>query len=100
MEKGTKSNLRNNLESQHNNPYMYEITTLASDGQIVWGFPPLDNNGNTTNTAEVANMVSPKFMMASQLGATSTMGYSSGVTNCSNYWEETVVNGATVRYDD
>lgn len=100
MEKGTKSNLRTQLESAHNNPYMYEITTLASDGNIVWGFPPLDNNGDTENTAEVANMVSPKFMMASQLGATSTMGYSSGVTNCRNYWEETVVNGTTVRYDD
>lgn len=99
-EKGVKSNLRNQLESNHNNPYMYQITTLASDGNIVWGFPPVNNNGETENSDEVANMVSPKFMMASQLGATSTMNYNSGVSNCRNYWEETVINGITVRYDD
>ena len=99
-EKGVKSNLRNQLASNHNNPYMYQITTLASDGNIVWGFPPVNNNGDTENSDEVANMVSPKFMMASQFGATSTMNYNSGVTNCRNYWEETVINGITVRYDD
>ena len=99
-EKGEKSNLRNQLEPEHNNPYMYKITTLAPSGNIIWGFPPVDANGNTQNIAEVANMVSPKFMMASQLGATSPMSYSSGVTNCQNYWEETIKNGTTVRYDD
>lgn len=99
-ERGNKSSERNQLESQHNNPYMYQITTLAPDGNIVWGFPPLDANGNTVNSAEVANMVSPRFMMASQLGATSTMGYNSAVTNCQDYWEETTKNGQTVRYDD
>lgn len=99
-EKGYRSNLRTQLESQHNNPYMYKITTLAPSGDIIWGFPPLDTNGNTANSVEVANMVSPKFMMASQFGATTTMGYSSAVTNCQNYWEETRINGTTVRYDD
>lgn len=99
-EKGERSNLRNQLEPAHNNPYMYKITTLAPSGNIIWGFPPVDANGNTQNNAEVANMVSPKFMMASQLGATSTMSYNSGVTNCQDYWEETIKNGTTVRYDD
>lgn len=99
-EKGYKSNLRDQLESQHKNPYMYVVTTLAPSGNYKWGFPPLDAYGNTFNNPTVANMISPKFMMASQLGATQTMGYSSAVTNCGNYWEETIINGVTVRYDD
>lgn len=99
-ERGTRSSLRNTLEPAHNNPYMYKITTLAPSGDVVWGFPSLDSNENTVNSAEVANMVSPKFMMASQLGATSTMGYNNAVTNCNDYWEETIINGSTVRYTD
>jgi len=99
-ERGNRSNLRNQLDAAHNNPYMYTITTLAPDGNIIWGFPPLDASGNTVNSAEVAQMVSPRFMMASQMGATQIMSYSNGVTNCNNYWEETTKNGVTVRYDD
>lgn len=99
-EKGYKSNLRDQMESQHKNPYMYVVTTLAPSGNYKWGFPPLDANGNTLNNPTVANMISPKFMMASQLGATETMGYNSAVTNCQDYWEETIINGVTVRYDN
>ena len=100
VEKGERSNLREDLEPEHNNPYMYRITTLAPAGDIIWGFPPLDANGNTVNSYEVSQMVSPKFMMASQLGATTIMYYNPAVTNCRNYWEETITNGVTVRYDD
>lgn len=71
-----------------NNPYMYAITTLAPAGDIIWGFPPLDANGNTINSAEVANMVSPKFEMASQFGASQPKEYSAGQTQCKNYWEK------------
>lgn len=99
-EKGYKSNLRDELESQHRNPYMYVVTTLAPSGTYRWGFPPVDANGNTLNSATVANMISPKFMMASQLGATEIMYHPQAVTNCQNYWEETIINGVTVRYDD
>lgn len=100
VEKGNRSNLREVLDEAHTNPYMYTITTLAPSGDIIWGFPPVDANGNTSNSAEVANMVSPKFMMASQMGATDVMGYNSGVTNCQNYWEETTKNGGAVTYSD
>lgn len=101
-ERGDRSRLRpdGSLASGLNNRYMYHITTLAPSGNIIWGFPPLDANGYTLNDATVANMVSPSFMMASQLGATSTMGYNNAVTNCRDYWEETTINGETVRYDD
>lgn len=100
VEKGVKSNLRNQLESAHTNPYMYTITTLAPSGDLIWGFPPLNSNGDTENSATTANMISPRFMMASQFGATTTMNYNNGVTNCRNYWEETVIGGQTIRYDD
>lgn len=100
VEKGVKSNLRNQLESAHTNPYMYTITTLAPSGDLIWGFPPLNSNGDTENSATTANMISPRFMMASQFGATSPMNYNNGVTNCRNYWEETVIGGQTIRYDD
>ncbi len=84
------------------NRYMYCITTLAPDvsSNYRWGFPPVDGNGNTLDNAIVANMISPKFMMASQLGATTTMGYNNAKTQCQNYWEETTINGVKVRYDD
>ena len=39
-------------------------------------------------------------MMASQFGATSIMNYNAAATNCNDYWEETVINGVTVRYSD
>lgn len=71
-----------------NNPYMYAITSLTPDGNIVWGFPPTDARGNTVNSAEVANMVSPRFEMASQFGASLPKGYSDGQDQCNVYWEK------------
>lgn len=99
-QQGIRSVLRDQLETQHNNKAMYITTASAPDGNSVIGFPPVDANGYTVNSAEVANMISPSFMAASQLGATTTMGYNAARTNCANYWEETIVNGVTVRYDD
>ena len=98
-QQGVRSNLRSQLDPAHNNRSMYITTASAPDGNSIIGFPP-DANGYTVNSAEVANMISPSFMSASQLGATSTMGYNSARTNCYNYWEETIINGVTVRYDD
>lgn len=105
MEKGERSNLRPDGQWKPNDPkeknkYMYRITTLAPAGDIVWGFPPLDENGYTVNSFEVSRMVSPKFMMASQLGATPKKSYEEAVAECKNYWEETIKNGQTIRYDD
>ena len=103
-ERGNISYERQNgtLASGLVNRYMYCITTLAPDesSNYRWGFPPVDGNGNTLDNAIVANMISPKFMMASQLGATTTMGYDNAKTQCQNYWEETTINGVKVKYDD
>lgn len=86
-----------------NNPYMYAITSLSSGGKfkdgvtpIIWGFPPVDGNGYTVNSAEVSQMVSPKFEMASQFGASTQKSYSAGQTQCRDYWEKAA--DGTIKY--
>ena len=84
--------MRNELPSNLNNPYMYAITTMAPEGSIIWGFPPTDSQGQTLNNEEVSKMVSPKFEMASQFGASSPISYTAAQTQCRNY-TETAVGG-------
>lgn len=94
-EKGDRSSLRPDGRWKDNDPeeenkYMYGITTLAPDGEQIWGFPPIDNNGYTVNSSEVANMISPKFEMASQLGATPlSNSHTNAQEQCKAYWETT-----------
>lgn len=71
-----------------NNPYMYAITTLAPAGDVIWGFPPVDSQGRTIDSKEVANMISPRFEMASQFGASERKSYVAGQTQCQEYWEK------------
>ncbi len=78
---------RNSLPSGNTNPYMYAITTLAPEGDIIWGFPPVDNQGQTVNNYEVSRMVSPKFEMASQFGASQPKNYTAGQQQCRGYIE-------------
>ena len=93
--KGIKSSMRNELPSNLNNPYMYAITTLAPDGSTIWGFPPTDSQGQTVNSQEVSKMISPKFEMASQFGASSPINYNAAQTQCRNYTE--TAEGGTVK---
>lgn len=80
--------IRNVLPTGNTNPYMYAITSLAPAGDIIWGFPPTDADGNTVNSYEVSQMVSPKFEMASQFGASVPKGYNDAKTQCQGYWEK------------
>jgi hypothetical protein len=79
--------IRNELPSNLNNPYMYAITTLAPAGDLIWGFPPTDSQGQTVNSEEVANMISPRFEMASQFGASLPKSYSDAQEQCRRYTE-------------
>src|SRR5690554_1642352 len=79
--------IRYQLPSNLNNPYMYAITSLAPAGDLIWGFPPTDSQGQTINSAEVANMISPKFEMASQFGASQPKNYANAQVQCRNYTE-------------
>src|SRR5690554_2849680 len=79
--------IRYQLPSNLNNPYMYAITTLAPAGDVIWGFPPTDSQEQTINNAEVANMISPRFEMASQFGASLPKNYASAQEQCRRYTE-------------
>lgn len=101
-QQGIASNLRTGFTPGDglNNKAMYIITANSPDGTSIIGYPPLDANGYTSTAAEVSNLVSPSFQLASQLGATQPSSFTSAQQQCANYWEETVVNGITVRYTD
>jgi hypothetical protein len=79
--------IRYELPSNLNNPYMYAITTLAPAGDLIWGFPPTDSQGQTVNSEEVANMISPRFEMASQFGASLPKSYPLAQEQCRRYTE-------------
>ena len=66
---------------------MFAITSLAPAGDLIWGFPPTDSQGQTINSAEVANMISPKFEMASQFGASLPKNYTDAQEQCRRYTE-------------
>ena len=53
-----------------NNARMYHVQITASSGKYIVGIPQLDADGFTDGGADNAKLVSPSFMIASQLGAT------------------------------
>jgi len=101
-QQGIASNLRTGFTPGDglNNKAMYIITANSPDGTSIIGYPPLDANGYTSTATEVSKLVSPSFQLASQLGATQPSSFTTAQQNCANYWEETVINGVTVRYTD
>lgn len=94
---GEESSLRKELPSNLNNKSLYEIYTIAPGKDEVIGFPKKDENGYTLDNEENANMVSPAFMLASQLGATYPENYSDARKHCQTYWE---INTKGVIYED
>lgn len=81
--------------SMFNNPRMYHIHITATSKDYIVAKPILDSNGYTEMSAENSRLVSPSFLIASQLGATETSGSSSGVDiekavrHCKEYMEVT-----------
>lgn len=57
-----------------NNARMYHVQITASSGKYTVGIPKLDSDGFTDHGADNAKLVSPSFMIASQLGATQPPG--------------------------
>ena len=60
---------RGNLTSL-NNARMYHVQIMASSGKYIIGIPKLDDEGFTDAGDDNSKLVSPSFMIASQLGAT------------------------------
>lgn len=57
-----------------NNARMYHVQITASSGKYIVGIPKLDADGFTDDGEDNAELVSPSFMIASQLGATLAPG--------------------------
>lgn len=85
-------------KSYFTNPRMYHVQITASSGDYTLGKPRIDAEGYTDNGADNAELVSPSFMLASQLGATSTVSnIAMAKEHCKRYVE--VAEDGT-KYDD
>lgn len=111
------------------NNAIYRITVMTPPEGVILGFPPKERvtfyqwGGNrqysyeiTKRDAETANMVSPNFEVASQMGATKPNYYAergslngreifynnpaTAICACSQYWEVREVNGERVTLRD
>ena len=82
-----------------NNPRMYHVHVTATSSEYIVGIPRLDDNGYTESSADNTRLVSPSFMIASQLGATQTPdgGIAQARSHCEQYIE--VADDGSV-YDD
>lgn len=81
-----------------NNPRMYFVRVTATSSKYTIGKPVLDDDGYTDSSADNAELVSPSFMIASQLGATQSCSNSQSASlHCNQYVE--VAQDGTI-YDD
>ncbi len=72
------------------NPRMYHVRIMATSPTYTLGIPILDADGYTDSSAENAKLVSPSFMLASQLGAVSSGqfdNYDMVASHCKEYVE-------------
>lgn len=76
----------------YTNARMYHVHITAASGKYRVGYPLLDEKGYTANTKENAMLVSPSFMIASQLGNMNAGGdLEIANYHCKNYVEVTNV---------
>lgn len=86
--------------SQNKNPNMYVIQITSTNGDYVIGHPKIDySNPNSSSYGSKDHVVSPAFMIASQLGAVMSDGFDkrTAITHCKTYRE--VARDSTV-YDN
>ena len=94
--------------SGFDNPRMYHIHVTSTSAAYTIARPRLDADGYTESSADNADLVSPSFMIASQLGATEISSSGGNVPggvrqakeHCAQYVEVTTEGGRTVVYDD
>lgn len=92
---GTVSYNRKNLGSQKNN-YMYVVRITSTSSKYKVDKPTI-TDGVTDGSVANNNVVSPAFMLASQLGVTSTASWTEASDHCKKYIE-VGVNGTV--YND
>lgn len=66
----SSGNRRTVTDGTFNNPRMYHVHVTATSADYTVAKPRLDSDGFTESTPENTKLVSPSFMIASQLGAT------------------------------
>lgn len=72
------------------NPRMYHVQIKATSSTYTLGIPVLDSDGFTDSSADNAKLVSPSFMLASQLGAVNSGSfdnYDMVASHCREYVE-------------
>ena len=97
--KYTRDANHNSGSASLDNARMYHVTITASSGNYTLGQPRI-TNGKTDSRADNAELVSPSFMIASQLGAVRSNGFTSAemaASHCEQYVE--VAEDGT-KYDD
>lgn len=90
---GTRSvQLAANPDGNHN-PNIYHVRLTSASPEYTLGVPEVDSQGYTVNNEENAKLVSPSFMIASQLGAVHTTEatykwtFEAALDHCSRYVE-------------
>ena len=96
--KGTKVNTEGTISASLNNPRMYHVHVTATSSKYTVGKPRLDANGFTESSLENSRLVSPSFMIASQLGATQSPD--GGVNQAKQHCEQYVEVTKNAVYDD
>lgn len=85
--------------SSLNNPRMYHVHVTATSSSYTVAKPRLDADGYTESSADNTTLVSPSFMIASQLGA--TLSPSGGVNQAKSHCEQYIEVGVDGKvYDD
>ena len=70
----SSGNRRTVTDGTFNNPRMYHVHVTATSAEYIVAKPRLDADGFTESSSENTKLVSPSFMIASQLGATNIPG--------------------------
>lgn len=74
--------------SNFTNARMYHVQITASSGEYTLGKPRLNDEGYTDGSSDNAELVSPSFMIASQLGTVSTINsFQAAAEHCKQYVE-------------
>lgn len=79
-------------DSENRNPRLYHIKITSTSGTYTLGIPGKDASGNTLADEYTKKMVSPSFMLASQLGVVTNSiatTVSHAAYHCSKYVEKT-----------
>lgn len=92
-------NISSSASSGQDNNHMYVVRITSTSSKYTID-KPIITNGITDGSAANNNVVSPAFMIASQLGTVTATNWSQASSHCKAYVEVNVTNGVTTKYDD